>query len=145
LGNEILAFTYGNDLPWPDHADGGGSSLVLIAPKSAPDHGMPQNWRASTAPGGTPGGTDAVSYHGGDLLTYALAEPASLDFSTGNLSAPLAPGADDVEVVPQWSADLVNWNEDHFDYLGGEPRQWRIHSPPLGGPRLFFRLKVQVR
>ena len=72
LGAEILAFTYDNDLPWPDSADGGGPGLVLIAPGSGPDHGLPQNWRASTAPGGTPGGTDALSYGGGDLLAYAL-------------------------------------------------------------------------
>jgi hypothetical protein len=106
---------------------------------------LPQNWRASTAPGGTPGGTDALSYGGGDLLAYALAGPATLDFSTRTLSAPLIPGADGVEIVPQWSTDLVHWDENRFHYLGGEPRQWRIHTPLFGEPRLFFRLKVQER
>ena len=144
-GDEILAFSYDNDLPWPDRADGGGPSLVLIAPGSAPDHGLPQNWRASTAPGGTPGDTDTVSYHGGDLLTYSLAGPVILDFLTKTLSASLMPGADGVEIIPQWSTDLVHWNEDGFDYLGGEPRQWGIHSPPFGESRLFFRLRVQER
>ncbi|MDE0596288.1 MAG: lamin tail domain-containing protein [Roseibacillus sp.] len=145
LGAEILAFTYDNNLPWPDSADGGGPSLVLIVPQSAPDHGLPENWRASTAPGGSPGGTDTVSYDGGDLLAYALEGPAVLDSSTRTLSAPLFPGADGVEVVPQWSTDLVNWNEDRFNYLGGEPRQWRIDTPLFGERRLFFRLQVQER
>ena len=60
-------------------------------------------------------------------------------------SAPLVPGADGAEVVPQWSTDLINWNEDRFDYLGGEPRQWQILTPPFEESRLFFRLKVRER
>ena len=78
-------------------------------------------------------------------VAYALAGPAVLHFSTRTLSAPLIPGADGVEIVPQWSTDLVHWDENRFHYLGGEPRQWRIHTPPFGEPRLFFRLKVKER
>ncbi|NIP93242.1 MAG: hypothetical protein GWO24_07205 [Akkermansiaceae bacterium] len=61
------------------------------------------------------------------------------------ISAALRPGADDVEVIPQWSADLQNWNEDHFDYLGGRPGQWRI-VPPLPDLRsLFVRVTIAER
>lgn len=144
-GTEFLAFTYDNNLPWPASADGTGPSLVLIAPETAPDHALAQNWRASLVPGGTPGGSDAVPYTGGDLLGYALAGHPELNFSTMTVSVPLNRGADDVEVTPQWSTDLLNWNENRFEFLGGEPREWRIMQPPFGELRLFLRLEVVER
>lgn len=51
-GATLQDFTYDDDAPWPAAADGRGSSLVLLDPASAPDHGLPHNWIASARPGG---------------------------------------------------------------------------------------------
>ncbi len=142
---DFLAFTYDNNNPWPESPDGQGTSLVLIAPETAPDNSRPENWRASTTIGGNPGDSDRIPYSGGDLISYALIAHPVFDFSGMTISAALRPGADDVEVIPQWSADLQNWNEDHFDYLGGRPGQWRI-VPPLPDLRsLFVRVTIAER
>ena len=61
---DIQRFRYNDKSPWPESADGPGFSLVLIAPQTNPDHSLPSNWRASTAPGGNPGTSDAVSFAG---------------------------------------------------------------------------------
>ena len=50
----IRDFTYNDQAPWPESADGGGFSLVLIDPLSNPDHADPYNWRSSVAIGGNP-------------------------------------------------------------------------------------------
>ncbi|NWK55491.1 lamin tail domain-containing protein [Verrucomicrobiaceae bacterium N1E253] len=82
-GDTIRNFSYGDQFPWPESADGGGYSLVLIHPESAPDHGSPMNWRASVALHGTPSGSDSSSFVGdpaedrdgdglGAFLEYAL-------------------------------------------------------------------------
>jgi hypothetical protein len=52
-GGVILSFSYGDASPWPAAADGQGPSLELIDPLGSP--GNPANWRASAAPGGSPG------------------------------------------------------------------------------------------
>ena len=44
--------TYNNPGGWPVAADGGGYSLELIDPYG--DLNSPANWRASSAPNGTP-------------------------------------------------------------------------------------------
>ncbi|MHB1035055.1 MAG: lamin tail domain-containing protein [Pirellulales bacterium] len=46
-------FLYGTTDNWPDRANGNGSSLEVIYPKGDPWD--PNNWRASTEYGGTPG------------------------------------------------------------------------------------------
>lgn len=142
---EFLSFTYDDNLPWPEQADGAGPSLILIAPHSAPDHALPQNWRASTAPGGNPGAADAVPFTGGDLLSYAFAGATQFDYQSMTLSVPLQVAADDVEVIPQWSTDLQIWHEDRLEYLGGDPGQWRFLRPAPDEPHLFLRFTVQIR
>ncbi|MCW5557892.1 MAG: CotH kinase family protein, partial [Verrucomicrobiae bacterium] len=82
-GAEVRRFQYLDRAPWPTGPNRNGYSLVLLRPESAPDHRLPSNWRTSAAPGGTPGGTDAVAFVGdpeadadgngqADLLDYAL-------------------------------------------------------------------------
>lgn len=66
----IQSFTYDDNPPWPEAADGSGASLVLIAPTSKPDHSRPQNWRASSQTGGSPGEEDSAPDPG--LLAFAL-------------------------------------------------------------------------
>ena len=51
----IYSVTYGAAPPWPDHPDGGGSSLVPLNPASQSDPNNPTNWSASGFNGGTPG------------------------------------------------------------------------------------------
>ena len=60
----IRDFDYDDVAPWPTAADGGGASLVLIAPATNPDHAIAANWRASFDRGGTPGGDEST-------MTYA--------------------------------------------------------------------------
>jgi hypothetical protein len=61
-GTPIFDFVYDDKSPWPVSPDGDGFSLVLINPLSDPDPSAPSNWRASAAPGGTPGTGDADSF-----------------------------------------------------------------------------------
>ena len=61
-GTEVRAFTYSDTAPWPSAADGSGRTLVLSAPGTLPDHTLPGNWRASAAPGGSPGADDLYTY-----------------------------------------------------------------------------------
>jgi hypothetical protein len=53
-GERILDFRYSDR--WYPETDGGGASLVIRDPLGDPDGwGRPEEWRASTAPRGTPG------------------------------------------------------------------------------------------
>jgi hypothetical protein len=52
-GQVVTEVTYNNAGGWPTAADGGGYSIELIDPYA--DLNSPANWRASTAPNGTPG------------------------------------------------------------------------------------------
>jgi hypothetical protein len=83
LGLDARRFKYNDKDPWPTSPDGDSYSIVLISPKTIPDHSLPNNWRASTISGGSPGKGDDNSFTGdpnadndGDglsaLLEYAL-------------------------------------------------------------------------
>lgn len=61
-GQPILAFGYDDAAPWPEKADGAGSSLVLLQPRLRPDHGLPANWAASAVPGGLGGTGLSLTY-----------------------------------------------------------------------------------
>jgi hypothetical protein len=64
-GSVILGFSYDDQAPWPESADGLGFTLELIDPASRPDPSNPRHWRASLDVGGTPGGfevSDAESW-----------------------------------------------------------------------------------
>jgi hypothetical protein len=61
-GTEVRAFTYGDSAPWPEAADGTGSTMVLKSPNALPDHSLAENWRASAAHGGSPGADDHFTY-----------------------------------------------------------------------------------
>lgn len=64
----IRDFTYGDQMPWPEAPDGKGPSLVLLNPKAAGSdawHADPAHWRSSLNDGGTPGGTDSLSFPDG--------------------------------------------------------------------------------
>lgn len=52
-GRTITSVTYDDENGWPVEPDGGGRSLEVIDPNGDPND--PANWRASAAPGGSPG------------------------------------------------------------------------------------------
>ena len=60
-GQTFLDFSYDDDDPWPEGADGSGQSLVLIDPAGTPtqDYGDFERWRGSTEWGGVPDATPA--------------------------------------------------------------------------------------
>ncbi len=68
-GEPILGFTYNDNDPWPDEADGDGVSLVLNNPAGNPDANDVASWVVSPEANGSPGsaGGDIVVPEG---LTY---------------------------------------------------------------------------
>ncbi|MEZ5304673.1 MAG: lamin tail domain-containing protein [Verrucomicrobiales bacterium] len=82
-GTAIHEFEYLDEAPWPAPADGDGYSLVLRDPAAAPDHALPESWRASTNLGGSPGADDP-------LPPYALWKAAH--FSEEELANPAISG-----------------------------------------------------
>jgi hypothetical protein len=158
-GDGIVDFIYDDLPPWPLAADGGGPSLVLADPLSAPDHGIAANWRVSTTPGGTPGSTDAPVFTGdpaadldGDgipaLLEFALGGSDSHSgdrdrlprlewWTSGGLSFPALAfsrphGIEGIYYILQTSGDLFTWS-DH------DPVNHAAGPPPAGGevPQLY--------
>ncbi|MFT4546683.1 MAG: hypothetical protein ACI9MB_000626, partial [Verrucomicrobiales bacterium] len=143
-GGTIKEFSYNDKAPWPTSPDTAGFSLVLIAPSTNPDPSDPTNWRVSLAVGGTPGGTDAVTFSGdpaadgdGDGLS-ALAEHAlgssDADSSSGagatssgavdvggaihpTFSYRLNPAVEDVLLTVETSSDLTSWTDAGTDLV----------------------------
>ena len=62
VGTAIRDFSYDNNPPWPESPDNGGPALVRSNPQTNPNHSLPANWRASSAVGGSPGVTDALTF-----------------------------------------------------------------------------------
>jgi hypothetical protein len=58
----LRTLTYDDVGPWPAETDGTGYSLVLRRPQSNPDPSIAGNWRTSIEIGGSPGGSDALTY-----------------------------------------------------------------------------------
>ena len=77
-GTVLRQFAYDDVAPWPVSPDGGGYVLVLKNPAGNPNHGQGNNWRASTALGGRPGGSDML-----DLATWRVS-----NFAAGDLADP---------------------------------------------------------
>jgi hypothetical protein len=168
-GALIRNFQYDDRAPWPLPADGDGYSLTLIAPTVNPDPGEAVSWRSSVNPGGSPGESDAVPFEGSnaaDLLAYALEDPlAAMTVSIANLedngsfdnylvaTVSTNAGADDAEVVVEFSSDLETWQRGTAVFLGSDEqaggitrRDWRAPTPWLGNESLrFARLVVTAR
>jgi hypothetical protein len=134
--NDIIIrdFTYGDQPPWPEAADGDGYSLILISPESNPDHGTATNWRRSADLGGNSGTSDAIPYVSGTpLLLYALTDVNAFSVSINesgapDFSLPVNVAADQAIVTIEQSTDLINWT-------------------PLGQPTnaTYYRLRVTLR
>jgi hypothetical protein len=161
-GADIKRFTYDDNSPWPDSADGDGPSLVLVAPGLNPDHSNPLSWRASLTPGGNPGATDAAAVPANpladdngngltNLADYALggALPAvGFNGATVEITVPRAAGS---QVLPaiEISTTLGAWADPgaalagrSTDGNGGELLTFSIAAP--AGSRLFVRTVLRV-
>ncbi len=57
--------------PWPTSPNGSGFSLVP-APGGNPDPGLPQHWKASNLPGGSPGGPDDLTIQSAERVSGGL-------------------------------------------------------------------------
>lgn len=80
-GSNITTVTYGDNVPWPQAADGLGFSLVPVNPNLNPAPGDPVNWRASSISAGSPGSDDPPSNQPRVLITEVLThtDPPALD------------------------------------------------------------------
>jgi hypothetical protein len=126
----IREFTYDDETPWPEGADGNGFTLVLVNPEDAPDHELAANWQQSSFIGGTPGLPEIVPFTGdpsadpdGDgltaLLEYALgtsatrpdANPIGLSVigDTLRITTQFSQTTTGIEVDLESSPDLATW------------------------------------
>ena len=133
-GEEVQAFNFRDSAPWPVQADGGGPSLVLIAPETSPDHNLGTNWKASSTFGGTPGKgeDDALPFdplgdaNGNgepDLIDYALGNNLGLpqiqptmfweagDPAALKLTHPVSTNATRATIAVHFSTDLESWQD----------------------------------
>jgi hypothetical protein len=155
-GAIIQTLRFRDVAPWPVEADGDGYSMVLVAPATAPDHEMPENWRASVGFGGSPGDSDTIPFTGNaatDLLSYALGDPNSVAFQIVN-GVPIFEflrtlGTDDVTVKVELSSDLETWHagqailQSQFRQPGNQSlMRWEI--PTDEGDRIFVRISVAM-
>ena len=155
-GSLLQSLSYNDSSPWPGEPDGGGYSLVLISPQSAPDHEQPQNWRASLNPGGDPGSSDATRFTGDpatDLLDYALGDPEAVGIRVVDgvpvFEFPRVLGADDVTVSVELSSDLITWSAGESELLGQSERigdaailQWSLTKED--NSRQYARIVVSL-
>jgi hypothetical protein len=162
LGADIRRFTYNDKLPWPVAADGNGHSMTLIAPAANPDHALPENWRASVSPNGSPGAGDAVPFIGNpnadsdgdgfsDLFEYAMASP-NAQIVPGAFAAQfqLRAGADDARVIVESSTALSGWTPVPSSFVTdvSAPAGGIVTvtcQPDSPGTRIFLRARVVLR
>ncbi|HWB04344.1 MAG TPA: lamin tail domain-containing protein [Verrucomicrobiales bacterium] len=164
-GGSIRSFTWNDKLPWPVAADGNGHSLTLVAPLTNPDHALPENWRPSVLPDGTPGTGDsepAPANPAGDtdgdgwsnLMEYALGNPRAtavvLPDKTPALQLIRRIGADSARVIVESSPDLQSWSPMPPESLQSAtaPSNGEVTETWSAGPsatRSYMRARVQLR
>jgi len=145
-GSLIVDFTYNDKDPWSEFADGAGHSLTLIQDSSNP--ALPESWRPSVSPGGSPGDLDSTPFLNGDLTLHALGTTPPF-LSNGIFHVQTNLGADDFQIIPQSSPDLVNWTD---LTLPTQPDQisldgfasYSLPIPPTEARR-FLRLEIRPR
>lgn len=85
-GHTIRDFSYDDRLPWPESADGGGASLVLLWQPGdpVPDHGDPASWVPSNRLDGAPGADKLTGFPpDGSEDVDGDGLPALLEFALG--------------------------------------------------------------
>ncbi|MDG2122423.1 MAG: lamin tail domain-containing protein, partial [Verrucomicrobiales bacterium] len=146
-GVGIMEFSYGDRLPWPEEADGGGYSLTLIGDGDSVEVG---SWRPSALPGGTPGGSDVVDWDGDvGLLVYALEGGIEVGGDGGFLVRWVQrTGADDARVVPEVAGALREWSSGGVELVAGRSNGdgTRTMTVRVIDPLVrFLRLRVAER
>jgi len=112
-GAIIQSFTYDDNSPWPEAADGAGASLEIIDPVGDPSD--PANWRASAAVGGSPGNDgNAPPFLAGDYDASGTVD--SLDYQLwksdfGNTVTTAGDGADGNSNGIIDAGDYAIWRE----------------------------------
>lgn len=168
-GLEIFRFTYDDNI---DSTDNNGRTLVRVLSSTAPDPNT-YVWRESIADGGTPGGTDAVTFSGS-----ALADadhdglPALLEYVFGTsetvttatpwtfgkdaqgrwlLTFPRVVNADDAALTIESATDVTGpWSAANATLFNSSlngtisTETWQI-TVPAGGAGFFVRLKATLR
>ncbi|MFP6858829.1 MAG: lamin tail domain-containing protein [Roseibacillus sp.] len=147
----IADFTYGDDLPWPESADGPGYSLVL----AGSDPTDPFAWRSSTVLGGNPGSSDSIPFSGtvDEMLSHAssggpfggvVGDAFVVSFDQ-NLAA------DDLEIRVEFSTDLITFTPATSAQLvsrfnngdGTATIAYQSLLPWSAAPRQFARISVR--
>lgn len=169
-GSTIRDFTFDDSPPWPTAPDGGGPSLVLIAPETNPDHNASANWRASTAAGGNPSTADSVPFSGNPLANldgdgwsafaehaFGLSDAAANGDPVGvsvvadhlEIAFPRGAAADDVRYTVESSTDLLTWESGPAvvePLAHGPPvARWRAVQPRSAHPKQFLRVRIEPR
>jgi hypothetical protein len=157
-GVVVKSFVYGDRAPWPETADGFGPSLVLMAPLTNPDPGLAENWRASVAVGGNPGGDDGQYFTGdgaadddGDgwnnLLEYALGSDPQVVPEVGGLTftVPRVANADSAAIGGEYSTGLSGWLAAELIGSTATSLTYRVPVAAQGSARLFVRATVRLR
>jgi hypothetical protein len=149
----IADFTYGDDFPWPESADGPGYSMIL----AGGDPTIPLNWRPSTALGGNPGSSDTIAFSGTstDILSYALASDLVVGITADAFILTLDQilAADDAEIIVEYSMDMLTWTVApgidliSRDNNGDGTATLSYQAPlPLGtAPFHFARVRIALR
>ena len=149
-GSIIFDFEYNDRDPWSEWADGESYSLTLIHPESSPNLSLPESWRQSAFPQGSPGDTDELTFEGppsalpGFILGGGTprANPTIFEFS-------IRAGVDDYLVVPERSSDLEIWTPlslpSQPTTLGDGGRAFYQIPLPDNLPARFLRLRFIPR
>lgn len=142
---DLFSFSFGDGAPWSELADGDGRSLVFVGG----DPGEPGSWRASVSDGGSPGGSDATVFSGGDFRDYAFGEYRPVLEINGRFSFVRNLGADDVTYVVESSTDLNSWQPaEDWQVVGESALDGPYVSVQLertfGEEREFLRVRAEI-
>ncbi len=169
-GAEIQSITYNDS--WYPQTDGGGYSLVVIAPTLPLDRTVASSFRSSTTIGGNPNSSDAVTFTGtptddldGDglnaFLEHALGTSDGVANTSGiavtrepdgtlTLTFTSRLNADDVALSLETATSLNAFITATPTVLSAEQsgttltQTWRV-VPPNGAGQFFVRLKATAR
>lgn len=158
-GEIIFSFDFNDKLPWPEAADGAGSSLVLINPFGAPNQDEGTQWRSGGS-GGNPGSSDASTFPGAGplaMLNYATGgiDPTIAFAGDGSILVTLTLNllADDLDGEIQLGTGLETWANggstfirESLTEIGNGFGLLTLRAPaPLGNEKFFVRYHVTER
>jgi hypothetical protein len=146
-GNTVADFTYANLFPWPE-TSGGASLTFRFGADSRPDY-APEHWRASRAPGGTPGETDAVAWDGTPPALDSAADPVwPWDVLLRHPPADSTRMSAEVAPAPSgpWSSDAAGIARvaEAIAPDGMLTVRYRLHPAP-GQTRAYVRARAEAR